>query len=416
MPSTTSALNKILSLIKYIVVAGVVFTIGTQLLINTVPYNQIIVSINQTSKNISNQLVSQIAVDIDGTETEGDQSNLSFQTLILSSLISAFISIFVIALIAGIQVLLILSVVVAIIGTLILSQNRGLLETVLLVVGFFVPRQRKHWGTVFDQETNLPISFATIRLNKAVSQTQSELITQAIADLDGKYRIYLPKDTSGVAMQVKAAGYKDYIKSIDKIDHNEIIDDIPMIKSSGSEKTGFRLWLSRQRATLAERFTNYLLLLSIGALAVSIYNLITVRNIFGYAGVVIYGLSVIWNITIVRDRMQTSIGKVVDVETKQPIESAFVKVFYSGQTLISGITDSAGVVKLNIQAGTYEVEVTKAGLEMVGGHKLGNTQVIKAYVNDKGYLTKSIFMQKSDKLTGEVTLPESDASLMNPFS
>lgn len=416
MSNTNSSLSTIFSIIKYILVAGIVFTIGTQLLVNTVPYEQIIISINQTSKNISNQLVSQIAVDIDGAETEGDQSNLSFQTIILSSLISALISIFVIALIAGIQVLLILSVIVAIIGTLILSQNRGLIETVLLVVGFFVPRQRKHWGTVFDQETNIPISFATIRLNKAISQTQSELITQAVADLDGKYRIYLPETTTGVAMQVKAAGYKDYIKPVENIGHSELIEDIPMVKSSGNEKTGIRLWLAKQRSELAERFTNYLLLLSAGAFVISLYNLITIRNVFGYLGTVIYGLSVIWNMAIVRDRRNTSIGKVLDVDTKKPIESAFVKVFYAGQTLISGITDSAGVVKLNIQAGTYEVEVTKASLEMVGGEKLGNTKVIKAYVNDKGYLTKSIFLQKSQNPNGATALPETDASMMNPFS
>lgn len=416
MQEGQSPLITIFNIIKYGLVALVVFTIGTQLLINTIPYNQIIVSINQTSKNISNDLVARLAVDLDGTNDQGGQSNLSFQTLVLSSLISALVSIFVVALIAGIQILLVLSVIIAIVGTLILSQNRGIVETILLVVGFFVPRQRKHWGTVFDQETNIPISFATIRLNKAISQTESQLVTQAVADLDGKYRIYIPEGVTGIAMQVKSAGYKDYIKSVETIGHSEIIEDIPMIKSSAVEKTGFKNWLSKQRTNLAERFTNYLYLLSFGALLVSIYNLITIRNVFGYAGTAVYGLSVIWNTTIIRDRRKTSIGKVIDTDTKQPIESAFVKVFYAGQTLISGITDSSGVVKLNIQAGVYEIEVTKAGYEMSTGEQLGNTKVEKAYVNDKGYLTKSIYLNKSDKLNGSNVLPANDAAMMNPFS
>lgn len=416
MIKSNSPLTALFNIVKYIAVAGIVFTIGTQLLVNTVPYNQLIVSINQTSRDVSNSIISQLAVDIDGTEAQGDQSNLSFQTLILSSLISAFISIFVVAIIAGIQVLLIISVVVAIVGTLILSQNRGILEVVLLVIGFFVPRQRKHWGTIFDRETNIPIAFATIRLNKVGADSTAQLVTQAVADLDGKYRIYLPESAVGAAMQVKAEGYKDFIKPVENAVHSELIEDIPMVKSSGTDKGGLSSWIFKQRSKLAERFTNYLYLLSLGAFLISLYNLIYIKNIYGYLGTVVYGLSFIWNTTIIRDRRKTSIGRIIDADTKQPIESAFVKVFYSGQTLISGITDSAGVVKLNIQAGMYEIEVTKSGYEMTLGEKLGNTKVVQSYVNDKGYLTKGIYMHKNENLSGSGKLTENSASMMNPFS
>lgn len=414
-------LGKYLNYLKMLLVAVVVFLTGTQILINAVPYSRIVNSINSFSKQVSTSIVDSLQVDITenpNTGTAGGQVQ-SLQTLLLAGIISTIINIIVVAVIAGIQVILIASVVIAIIGTLALSQNRGLFETFGLMFGFFLPRQRKHWGFIFDQETNLPIAFTTVRLNQATSGNQSTLVSQTVTDLDGRYRLYLPaRSSEGFAISVKSPGYKDVIRAITKVENSEVIEDVGMSKIDNVKRSRLNEWIDNQRADLSQRFSNYLTLLSVGGFAISLYSFIEFNNYLWLFGVVIYGLSSVWNLVIVNQRRNTNIGRIIDgdVSDNANLEGVFVKVYYNGQALLSGITDKQGVVKLNVEKGTYQLEVTRQGYQLaMPGMKDG--RFIDAYINDKGYLTKNVVMAKDQKPTKDNPGPQKVvSSMMNPFA
>lgn len=410
MKITTS---DILNTLKYIAIAVVVLLIGTQGLLNSIPYNEVFANVNYYSDQATQSILSRISVQLPGSTGSG--ANLSVQDLIISSLISIVVNLVVVLTVAAIQIIFIFSVAMAIIGALILSQNRGIFETLFLVVGFAIPQPRKHWGSVYDIETNLPIPFAALRISGSSADNTPLTVTQGTTDLDGKYRIYLNDIPNKAALMVKAAGYRDKVVPITSTSHKEIILDVPMVKLEKDAKLPLLASVRNFVFKRADRLVTYLFILSLAGLVLSAVNAIAYQRQWGYIGMVIYGLSSSWNIYILNNRLRTNIGKVINAEDNKPLESAFVKLFYAGQPVISGITDKDGVVKLNVLAGTYDVEVTKLGYSLLDSAVIGNTRIAKAYVNEKGYFTKNLRMGTADAVTTPPPIQDSD-KLMNPFA
>lgn len=402
------------SIVRYILIAVVVFVVGTQGLLNAIPYSDLFANVSYYSQELTGSILRGIAVQVPGSTVTG--GTLSAQDLIISGVITIVVNVLVVLAIAFVQILFIGSVIVAILGALVLSQNRGLLETLFLVVGFAIPLTRKHWGTVYDEETNIPIPFAVIRLNQVSTNNVPVFVLQANADLDGRYRIRLPKGSATLALFVKAPGYREKVININSLANAEVVQDVGLVRLERQEKRSFANRVLLYFQINSTRFTNYLFVLSFAGLVLSLINAFVYQRALGFAGIVLYTCSCAWNTYVMLGRSQANLGKVIDGDSGQPVQGAFVKLFYNSQPVVSGVTDSHGVVRFSVIAGTYDVEVTKLGYMLPNAQLVGNTRVIKRYIDSRGYFTKELRLAKSvaDPASGQIQTTES--GLMNPFS
>lgn len=97
--------------------------------------------------------------------------------------------------------------IIVVFGLFTLTRGRNVIEKYMLLQAYALPRQRDHWGKVLDAETQLPISFAAVRLLKAGDQGDQN-IKQTVADLDGRYRMYHPQEPGVYFIEAQSSGYK----------------------------------------------------------------------------------------------------------------------------------------------------------------------------------------------------------------
>jgi 5-hydroxyisourate hydrolase-like protein (transthyretin family) len=413
---TTSAnlAKDALNVLRYLFLASVIFIGISQILLNLIPYEAIVTQVSHAGNNLSVQIVQGLASGV--TRVEDSNGNVTelkntSETELISSAIGAIINIIFVSLIFLLAILFALSVALTIIGMLLLSQSRNLLESILLVVSFAIPRQRKHWGVIFDQSTNSPVPFASVRVVTKTNENQITQIAQTVADLDGRYRLYVADRTRTYNLLVSAPGYADAARLVENLKANELVEDIAL-NHVGVQDKNLRLWLSNLRPQISNRVISYLYFLSILATFFAVYNLVQYRRQIDYIALLIYGFGFIWNTLFFRDRRSSKAGRILDEANDVPIESAFVRVLRGGKTLTSAVTDANGVAKFDLEPGTYLLEVNKPNYAIVSDSLTeGNLDMVK--INAQGYLSKNVLLRKQQSPV-DPTKPESD--LMNPFA
>jgi hypothetical protein len=130
--------------------------------------------------------------------------------------------------------------------------------------------------------------------------------------------------------------------------------------------------------------------------------------------VIIIGFACYWNTKVVRARFKPAIGKVVDIESQQPVPAALVNVYANEAETISAITDTNGVVKLNIPSGIYRTLVSAKDYLLLGGDTQG-LKIVK--VGKDGYIDKDVLLKKKQGQQVSAT-PDTATTdnLLNPFS
>lgn len=395
-------LGKVFTIAKYALIAGVLFIFGTRILVNAIPYTEIVTSLGTASKTITNSIIESLTFRLPDSEvTPGTRpTEQPVENQIVVSVASIVINLVVVAIISGVQILFVLSIISAVLGTLILSQSRSIVEMLMLAIGFAIPRQRKNWGIVFDQSTNLPIPFATIRITKVLADGKTELVFQGVADLDGRYRAYIKEKQHEYFIEVTATGYQNRWKKLAELPESEIIEDFPLTKIGGPKDT-WRTMFFNFRPILTVYFINYLYLLSIAALLICIYNAVKVGNIESYIGTIVYGFSVAWNILALRDRRALKRGRVLDQETNAPIEGVFIRVYEGSRSIASKVTDNFGEVKLDVDKGKYVVEAQKPGYEVIASENQSTHRLLLMKIDKRGFLSRNILMKRVENKSKE---------------
>ncbi|MBN1332078.1 carboxypeptidase-like regulatory domain-containing protein [Candidatus Dojkabacteria bacterium] len=298
-----------------------------------------------------------------------------------------------------------LSSLAAVLGMIILSRRRTLIEAAGLLLGFIIPPERKSWGRILDSSNANPIPFAQIYLEPLNAQRK---VIKTIADSDGRYKLILPDRKYGYNLLVKAPGYKDLKKEIRtseaRVYGSEYIKDVFLHQIGKSERKLFT-----NLNFLQSRMYWYLILLL--AVLSFIYFIFALYYVYAFPGsaygavnLALFVFALGWNIVMVKDRLKPRIGKVLDLNTRKPIGEASVYLYRKEQQLEVRRTDSVGVVNFSIDPGDYEVRLAKTGYQSASENTFQ-----KVKVKRDGYLDTNLFMKKADEYKNAV--PAS-----NPFS
>lgn len=298
------------------------------------------------------------------------------------------------------------SIVSAIIGTIVLSQGRSFSEIVFLFVGYAIPRQRKFWGLVYDSKTGKPVALASIRLQRVSADGTKEFIAETVSDLDGRYRLNINKPGAKYFIEVSSPEYKSNMVEIPSGTEDlnkEITRDIELNKEEKEKVLNLGEKWDKFRSKIYLPTIIYMYIFVIAGILFSIYGIVAffpspTSMIF----IVIYICSFIWNTRVVRERLKINVGKVIDSETKKPLESVMVKIFDLENKSTIAYSDQRGQVQFTLPPGSYKAQFIKDNYQ-------SDTSLLPVKLNDKGLLDKNVVLKR----TGDSI--QSDSSLLNPF-
>jgi 5-hydroxyisourate hydrolase-like protein (transthyretin family) len=310
------------------------------------------------------------------------------------------------------SILFITATVSAVLGVLLLAQNRNLLEVLLLFLTFAVPKQRKYWGKIYFKSSGAPASFATVRLLAADPKTQKEtIISQTVTDLDGRYRFLLPtKEQRKYTLEVQASDFKPVRQSIafdaGLLQKNEIIEDVALDAAAGGADQQQSLW-HRLRPQLQTVFIYYLYVLTIIAFIHSLYGVLVFPELDTFIFIALYGYGLVWNTLFIRDRLGRNQGYIKDKYSKEPLAGVQVLFFQADKQVGSFTTDEDGNLKTPLPAGMYSVQAGKQGYDMVRTEDLPQVRV-----GQDGHILSDLALVRNEQAT--TTL--SGQTLANPFA
>ncbi len=292
---------------------------------------------------------------------------------------------------------------ITILSVIFLFRSRSYLE----VIGYFwaglLPHERKFWGVVSESQSEKPVPFASVRLLQ-----KGKLISQTVADVDGRYRLAVPNQMNGLYLEVKASGYKNYQKRMNLVDilanSNEITIDIAIQKLVESQNLIRRLYIF-----LTPKIKNFLLVsLLLGQILITPFHfIITINNpiITNILGSIASLVSLYWNFKVLQNRRKVGAGKIISLYTNDPVKSAVVEVYDNHKKLASSLSNPEGVVRFDIDPGSYFV-----GVVYKDDEKTEKTEFLPIKITYKGYLNADIYVKL------DVEQKELKSNLPNPFA
>ncbi len=305
------------------------------------------------------------------------------------------------------RVFFVLSMISAVAGTFVLSHNRNPLEILGLFIGYIIPRRRKFWGVVFDSVNGKPIPLVKVCIVK-VDDKESKVITEAVTDMDGRYRILIENIEEDYYIEARSSGYVNYRKSIyskyKSLIKKEIIEDISLDRINHKVNTirGFRNYI---KPKAYNSLIAYLYILTLISFLWAFYGILAYPGLDTLIFFVVYTFALVWNTWIIFERVHEKPGRIIDITTKQPIGGAFVYFFYKNDEVLQVLCDENGIVKADLKPGEYDVKVSKKNYKMFSSDGLKHI-----HVNQEGYITKDIFLWKLDP-----RIATKEALLANPF-
>ncbi|MBL8014692.1 MAG: carboxypeptidase regulatory-like domain-containing protein [Candidatus Doudnabacteria bacterium] len=298
---------------------------------------------------------------------------------------------------------------IVITGLFTLTKGRNLVEKYMMLQAYALPRQRDHWGTVVDRKTRVPVAFASIRILKQ-DTGNATYVAQSVADLDGKYRLYLASRDGEYILEVTAPSYKPYRQKLEStfVDGTKAVRvNIFLEKELDDLKVStLRQVLVNNQPLLLKFLTALIFSLSLTTFLHAVYSIIMHFGFVSVGNMIFYGFALPWNIFVIWERRKFNPGKVLNTLDNKPIAGVSLQIFLPNGNMLSLLSDKEGIVKLDVEPGEYQMRVTKAGFLLDG--KPDATLTVS--VNRDGYLRKNVYM----KPTGE-QLADSSSALANPF-
>lgn len=301
------------------------------------------------------------------------------------------------------------STIIAVVGLFTLTKGRNPLEKLMLLQAYALPRQREHWGKVIDASTQKPISFAVVRLIK-VDGTAETNILQTVADLDGKYRIHLPKDGGTYFVEADSSDYRPkrqkatstLIDGDDSVRANLLMEKVSSSKRHNSLR---HFLLVQYRNAWLNMLTGFIMIVSLLSFMLGLYNLIFHFGFISVGNFTFYSCAFWWNVFVLSERFRVRAGRFINVKTNQPLASVGGRLLLTGGKAIVQFSDKSGRVRFDVEAGEYELQVSREGFMV----KDNPANTLRVRVTKDGYLAEDIFLAPwRDELV-------TDSALPNPF-
>ena len=304
-----------------------------------------------------------------------------------------------------------LTTITSIVAAFISLGTRDVFEVIALFFFGMLPKERKYWGVVFDEISGKPIAFIPVRIFKYEGE-KPKLLASTVTDTDGRYRLQVStrdKIETRYAIEISASGYEPFMQDIAEylvIGNYELINDVPLKRAKSTANPIVR-WFYYNRTRIYNWLFIFIYVEYIALLLLTIVFFINGPIFINYFGTITIGVSVIWNTYVVRHRIAPQIGKVIDSDGKQPLQSSLVTIYQNKGQSVAAITNEAGIVRVNMPAGMYKALASAQGYMMLSADAQGMA-VIK--VGRDGYIDRDILMKKA----AGAEVPK-DASLLNPF-
>lgn len=182
-------------------------------------------------------------------------------------------------------------------------------------------RTANAWGSIYDKRTAKPLALSTIRIYSAGT---TNVIAQAVSDMDGKYRIVVAQGSYRI--EVMHPGYRPYSREFTVREAGGVLAmNIPMLDVSTVNKTQASIWKYRIRKYLGDLATVMRPALLFFGFAFSTVALIISPNLLNLVIVIIY--FIIFAIYIIAYINSQRFGVVLDSETGYRIPAAVVKIY-----------------------------------------------------------------------------------------
>lgn len=300
---------------------------------------------------------------------------------------------------------IIFSLLTAIFGTLLVSKGRVIEEALGIFIGFAIPKRKKLTGKVFNVSTGGNIPFVKVN----ILDIEDRLITSVISDLDGRYRINLENPRNKYYIFVNSEGFIPYKDLLTNVYNNNVIQDIPLKSTENISNSLRSFYFHYIKPKLYIYFSFFLLFFSTVPFLSTLYYLpLFGLSIYSLLYILIYGISTIWNLTVIYDRISFRTGKIIDSETKKSIESAIMSVYKDGDQVQSVTSNNQGIVRINLPEGIYSVKVSKKGYLMVNKAN-EEIEFFDIYITKDGVLNHNLYLKKIEGYTDDKT------KLFNPF-
>lgn len=292
-------------------------------------------------------------------------------------------------------------------GIFILGKKRNIFERVILLQAFALPRQRDYWGRVIDKNSNEPIAFSVVRIVK-IDENNESLISESIADLDGRYRMYLPKFDDTYHIEVKSTGYKTYRAKIkdEYIGANNEVKTNIFLERENEYISPFKKIYRKYIGNLFNILMLFTLVISLITFLHSLYGILVHFNLISLGNFFFYGFAAPWNIFVLTERLRLRPGKIKNIRDYVPIPNVNLILYKDAQRIDSSLSDENGIVKINVKEGTYLAKVIKPGYLV----KYEENDMLEIEVTKDGYLKNNIYM--IPVIEGYSQTPK----IINPFS
>ena len=263
-------------------------------------------------------------------------------------------------------------------------------EVLALFMTGMLPRERKQWGKVFDQQTKQPLAFEPVRIYLD-SQATPVLVAEARTDADGRYRLsFKGQKGQKYTLQVSDASYKPYTYKLEDYlltGEQDIVNDIPLQKLESADNS-FSANFYRSRTKYYWTLLRVIYVIYFLLLIMMIVFMID-NPLFGnLIALLVVLTSVLWNTRILLGHNEVLKGKVMTNVDHKPLPGATVDlIVIDGHSQV--VADADGVPRFAVQAGVYRGTVKSPGYTMLGVDTQGY-KLIK--IGKEGYATADMLM------------------------
>ncbi len=260
------------------------------------------------------------------------------------------------------------------------------LEVILAVL---VPKKRKYWGIIFNENNLNPLPFAVVRL----FDKDRKLVSSIASDLNGRYG-FLVNKADNYILEIEAEGFNKYRNEFYVDPDREVVKDIAVQRTNESPNV-----VNRLRFYIKNNFVPFMnifgLIIMLIGLVWTLY-VISTKGIdqITFAGSLIYICLFVFNILFLVTSIMREIGKVKDILTGSGVGGASVRFYNEERQIDISLTNAKGEIKANMKPGKYKIKVYKPGYEMVG------EDLKEMNLKKEGYLEEDINMAKSSEENG----------------
>jgi len=251
--------------------------------------------------------------------------------------------------------------------------------------------------------------------NLSSSPIYKFLVSEVLADLDGKYRAEFSKSYKKFSLSVKAPGYKELKQRLKYLDSatlsSGLVEEIYMVRENKAET-------KTRRTKYIQPYINQLLIYALFIISVVflflwlLYAVAYPGSFYGWINLAISIYAVPWNIFIISERLRPKVGRVLDLDSKRPIENVLVWVYDNKKQIFAGSTDKRGIVKLDVNSGEYSIRFSHPSYKtsFESADKLDLFKHLTVGLN--GYIESNVYLEKTSRNFKQ----DLTSNLINPFA